>query len=158
MLLRGSILAGAVALSAFCGSHEAKAQGVFTLSSPSFKDGERLAVKNAGNNKSNPNCVGENVSPCGPSLKRHCPRPGERIIDQIVRFRELGDKRSGDGRFEFSDIRRQLMKRTLCLQGAPRPVARQDGRRGRRTKSRRTGRRSQSNWRGGDRDHFRRVQ
>ena len=63
MLLRGSILAGAVALAALCGSHDAKAQGVFTLTSPSFKDGERLAVKNAGNNKSNPNCVGENVSP-----------------------------------------------------------------------------------------------
>ncbi|MBV8849243.1 MAG: YbhB/YbcL family Raf kinase inhibitor-like protein [Methylobacteriaceae bacterium] len=40
-----------------------KAQGVFTLSSPSFKDGERLATKNAGNNKQNPNCVGDNVSP-----------------------------------------------------------------------------------------------
>jgi Raf kinase inhibitor-like YbhB/YbcL family protein len=63
MLLRGSILAAAVSLAAFCGSHEARAQSVFTLSSPSFKDGERLAVKNAGNNKSNPNCVGDNVSP-----------------------------------------------------------------------------------------------
>src|SRR3954471_23522194 len=63
MLLRGSILAGAVELAAFCGSHDARAQGVFTLSSPSFKDGERLAAKHAGNNKSNPNCVGENVSP-----------------------------------------------------------------------------------------------
>jgi Raf kinase inhibitor-like YbhB/YbcL family protein len=63
MLLRGSILAGAVALSAACGVHDASAQGVFTLSSPGFKDGERLAVKNAGNNKTNPNCVGENVSP-----------------------------------------------------------------------------------------------
>jgi Raf kinase inhibitor-like YbhB/YbcL family protein len=63
MLLRGSILAGSVALAALCGCHSATAQGVFTLSSPSFKDGERLAVKNAGNNKSNPNCVGENVSP-----------------------------------------------------------------------------------------------
>ena len=60
---RGSILAGAVALVALCGAHEARAQGVFTLTSPNFKDGERLAVKNAGNNKSNPNCVGENVSP-----------------------------------------------------------------------------------------------
>ena len=38
-------------------------RGVFTLTSPSFKDGERLATKNAGNNKSNPNCVGENISP-----------------------------------------------------------------------------------------------
>ena len=46
-----------------CGTHDASAQGAFTLISPSFKDGERLAVKNAGNNKSNPNCVGENISP-----------------------------------------------------------------------------------------------
>src|SRR3984885_3351869 len=62
MFLRGSILAGAVALLGL-GVAPAKADGVFTLTSPSFKDGERLAVKNAGNNKSNPNCVGENVSP-----------------------------------------------------------------------------------------------
>ena len=63
MLGRSSILAGAVALAAVCGAHEANAQGAFTLTSPTFKDGERLAVKNAGNNKSNPNCVGENISP-----------------------------------------------------------------------------------------------
>ena len=63
MLLRGSILASALALAAFCGSHQARAQAAFTLSSPDFKDGERLAVKMAGNNKANPNCVGENVSP-----------------------------------------------------------------------------------------------
>ncbi|MEA2887255.1 MAG: hypothetical protein QOD11_1615, partial [Bradyrhizobium sp.] len=63
MSLRGSILASTVALVALCGAHAARAQGVFTLSSSSFKDGERLAVKNAGNNKANPNCVGENVSP-----------------------------------------------------------------------------------------------
>jgi Raf kinase inhibitor-like YbhB/YbcL family protein len=63
MILRGSILAGAVALATLCGTHDAQAQGVFTLSSPSFKDGERLAVKHAGNLKTNPNCVGENVSP-----------------------------------------------------------------------------------------------
>src|SRR5260370_16782041 len=63
MLRRGSIFAGAVALAAVCGVHEASAQGVFTLTSPSFKDGERLAMKNAGNNKANPNCVGENISP-----------------------------------------------------------------------------------------------
>jgi len=63
MYLRGSILAVSVAFAALCGSGAASAQGVFTLTSPSFKDGERLAVKNAGNNKSNPNCVGDNVSP-----------------------------------------------------------------------------------------------
>jgi Raf kinase inhibitor-like YbhB/YbcL family protein len=60
---RGSILAGAVALAAFCGAHDARAQGAFTLTSSSFKDGERLSAKFGGNLKSNPNCVGENVSP-----------------------------------------------------------------------------------------------
>ena len=63
MRLSGSILAGAVTLAVACGSHAAHAQGVFTLSSPDFKDGQRLAQKNAGNNKANPNCVGENISP-----------------------------------------------------------------------------------------------
>ena len=60
---RWLIRVGAMAAVAILGAHGAKAEGPFTLSSPSFKDGERLAVKNAGNNKSNPNCVGENVSP-----------------------------------------------------------------------------------------------
>ena len=41
----------------------ASAQAVFTITSSSFKDGQMLAKKNAGSNKSNPNCVGENVSP-----------------------------------------------------------------------------------------------
>ena len=63
MLIRGSLLAFAVTLTAFGGSQIAKAQGAFTLTSPDFKDGARLATKNAGNNKSNPNCVGENISP-----------------------------------------------------------------------------------------------
>src|ERR1700687_793736 len=35
----------------------------FSLSSSAFKDGGMLALKNAGNNKANPNCVGDNVSP-----------------------------------------------------------------------------------------------
>lgn len=35
----------------------------FALTSATFKDGTMLAVKNAGNIKSNPNCIGENVSP-----------------------------------------------------------------------------------------------
>jgi len=63
MFSRGSILAGMLVLASWFGVHNAFAQGVFTLSSPGFKDGERLATKNAGNNKANPNCVGENVSP-----------------------------------------------------------------------------------------------
>jgi Raf kinase inhibitor-like YbhB/YbcL family protein len=63
MLIRGSILAFAVTLAAIGGSQQAHAQAAFTLTSPDFKDGARLATKNAGNNKSNPNCVGENISP-----------------------------------------------------------------------------------------------
>jgi Raf kinase inhibitor-like YbhB/YbcL family protein len=34
-----------------------------TLTSPQFADNAPLATKNAGNNKQNPNCVGDNVSP-----------------------------------------------------------------------------------------------
>src|ERR1700730_4104637 len=58
---RGWILAAA--MTAFFGSHQALAAGAFTLSSTGFKDGERLPQKFAGNNKTKPNCVGENVSP-----------------------------------------------------------------------------------------------
>ena len=57
----GLVLAGSLAL-AFS-SQSANAQAVFTITSSSFKDGQMLAKKNAGNNKSNPNCVGDNVSP-----------------------------------------------------------------------------------------------
>jgi phosphatidylethanolamine-binding protein (PEBP) family uncharacterized protein len=35
----------------------------FTLISSSFKDGTMMDVKHAGNIKTNPNCVGQNVSP-----------------------------------------------------------------------------------------------
>ena len=41
----------------------AHAAEVFTISSSSFKDGALLPKKMAGNNKTNPNCVGDNVSP-----------------------------------------------------------------------------------------------
>lgn len=60
---RKSFLALTVMLSALGANHNAHAQAAFILTSPDFKDGARLATKNAGNNKSNPNCVGENVSP-----------------------------------------------------------------------------------------------
>lgn len=63
MLIRSSILTAIVALVALGGTPCANAQGVFTFSSSGFKDGERLPTKFAGNNKSNPNCVGENISP-----------------------------------------------------------------------------------------------
>ena len=63
MFKKSLALAAAVAFGALCAAQSAHAQGVFTLASPAFKDGERLPTKFAGNNKSNPNCVGENVSP-----------------------------------------------------------------------------------------------
>src|SRR3954452_20799389 len=63
MIGRSAIFAAALALAASWGVQGAHAQGAFTLSSTGFKDGERLPTKFAGNNKSNPNCVGENVSP-----------------------------------------------------------------------------------------------
>jgi Raf kinase inhibitor-like YbhB/YbcL family protein len=55
--------AGGVVLAFSFTAHPAHAQNAFTITSSSFKDGERLATKMAGNNKQNPNCVGDNVSP-----------------------------------------------------------------------------------------------
>lgn len=54
-----------VGIAFFClgGSAVSLAANDFTLTSPSFEDNGKLAVKNAGNDKSNPNCVGQNVSP-----------------------------------------------------------------------------------------------
>jgi len=63
MLIRSSILAAMVVFVAASGAPSANAQGVFSFSSTGFKDGERLPTKFAGNNKTNPNCVGENISP-----------------------------------------------------------------------------------------------
>src|SRR3954468_1355913 len=60
---RTLLLAGGVALAMAWNSQNANAQSAFTITSSSFKDGERLATKMAGNNKQNPNCVGDNVSP-----------------------------------------------------------------------------------------------
>jgi phosphatidylethanolamine-binding protein (PEBP) family uncharacterized protein len=63
LVIRNLGLAGAMALAFTWSSQNATAQGAFTITSSSFKDGERLATMMAGNNKQNPNCVGENVSP-----------------------------------------------------------------------------------------------
>src|SRR5436189_4003439 len=64
MSVKGTLLlAGGVALAVAWSCQNATAQSAFTITSSSFKDGERLATKMAGNNKQNPNCVGENVSP-----------------------------------------------------------------------------------------------
>jgi Raf kinase inhibitor-like YbhB/YbcL family protein len=54
--------AGAIALTSFTGG-SAQAADPFMLKSSAFEDNGKLAVKNAGNNKQNPNCVGDNVSP-----------------------------------------------------------------------------------------------
>ena len=62
-LERTLLLAGGVALAIAWNGQTANAQNAFTITSSSFKDGERLATKMAGNNKQNPNCVGENISP-----------------------------------------------------------------------------------------------
>src|SRR5579862_6915501 len=60
-----ALLAGAFAMGGAHAALAAKAEKakVFTITSSAFKDGGKLATKNAGNNKQNPNCVGENVSP-----------------------------------------------------------------------------------------------
>jgi Raf kinase inhibitor-like YbhB/YbcL family protein len=63
LLKRSLLLAGGIALAIGWSAQSASAQGVFTITSKNFKDGERLAPKMAGNNKQNPNCTGENVSP-----------------------------------------------------------------------------------------------
>lgn len=63
LLKRVALMGGAVALAIGWAAQGAQAQEVFTITSKSFKDGERLQTKMAGNNKQNPNCVGENVSP-----------------------------------------------------------------------------------------------
>jgi len=59
--IRGALLAATFATLGMA------AQGAlaepFSITSSSFKDGTMLATKNAGNIKTNPNCVGENVSP-----------------------------------------------------------------------------------------------
>ncbi len=55
------LLASGLALAA--ATPAAFAAEPFVLMSPAFKDGTMLAKKNAGANKANPNCVGDNVSP-----------------------------------------------------------------------------------------------
>jgi phosphatidylethanolamine-binding protein (PEBP) family uncharacterized protein len=53
----------AVAAGALLLAGTAHAAEVFTITSSAFKDGQLLPKKMAGDNKANPNCVGENVSP-----------------------------------------------------------------------------------------------
>ena len=51
-----------ITMGAMCFGASAQAQS-FTLTSPAFEDNGMLQQKNAGNDKANPNCVGDNVSP-----------------------------------------------------------------------------------------------
>lgn len=65
MIVKLSVLAGAMALASLCAAQSAAAADVFSLSSTTFKDGSMLPRKaaNANTSGNNPNCVGENVSP-----------------------------------------------------------------------------------------------
>jgi Raf kinase inhibitor-like YbhB/YbcL family protein len=59
----GYLLAAGIVLSSLGSGQIARAAEPFTLKSSAFKDNGKLAKKNAGNDKSNPNCVGDNISP-----------------------------------------------------------------------------------------------
>jgi Raf kinase inhibitor-like YbhB/YbcL family protein len=56
-------LAISLILTLFLVGHAAGAAEPFKLTSPEYQDNAVLAVKNAGNNKTNPNCVGDSISP-----------------------------------------------------------------------------------------------
>ena len=60
MIELGKPLAAAAGALLLCGAAQA---APFSLTSSSFKDSTPLQQKMAGSNKSNPNCVGDNVSP-----------------------------------------------------------------------------------------------
>jgi Raf kinase inhibitor-like YbhB/YbcL family protein len=57
------LIAASIFLSTFALTPAAWAADPFVLKSSAFEDNGKLAIKNAGNNKANPNCVGENISP-----------------------------------------------------------------------------------------------
>ncbi len=57
------VAAGAAALAFSFTGTAANAAGLFTLQSKTFADGKIMPKKVAGNAASNPNCVGQNVSP-----------------------------------------------------------------------------------------------
>jgi Raf kinase inhibitor-like YbhB/YbcL family protein len=56
-------VAGGMVLASWSMAGVANAADVFTLSSTTFKDGGMLPKKAANNTATNPNCVGENISP-----------------------------------------------------------------------------------------------
>jgi Raf kinase inhibitor-like YbhB/YbcL family protein len=56
-------LIGGTMLITLCAGQPSHAAEPFTIESSAFKDGTPLQIKNAGNFKKNPNCVGDNISP-----------------------------------------------------------------------------------------------
>jgi Raf kinase inhibitor-like YbhB/YbcL family protein len=56
-------IAGGFVFALACAGHAAAAAEPFKLTSPEYQDNAVLSVKNAGNNKASPNCVGDNISP-----------------------------------------------------------------------------------------------
>jgi hypothetical protein len=57
------VLASGLVLSSHCAAPAAQAADPFVLKSPALEDNSPLPAKDAGNNKQNPNCVGDNTSP-----------------------------------------------------------------------------------------------
>ena len=57
------VLASGLVLCSLCAAPSARAADPFVLKSPTLEDNSPLPAKDAGNNKQNPNCVGDNVSP-----------------------------------------------------------------------------------------------
>jgi Raf kinase inhibitor-like YbhB/YbcL family protein len=57
------LTAGCFAVSSLIVAPAARAAEPFALTSSAYADNAPLQAKNAGNNKQNPNCVGDNVSP-----------------------------------------------------------------------------------------------
>ena len=80
--LRALCMAFGITGLALAGGQPAQAAEPFTISSSAFKDGGMLQVKNAGNIKKNPNCVGDNVSP--PLAWKNAPGPVPRLAASTV--------------------------------------------------------------------------
>jgi Raf kinase inhibitor-like YbhB/YbcL family protein len=59
----GYFIAALVAGASFAAEEPPTGSGTFALSSPAFEDNGKLAKKFAGNDHSNANCVGDNISP-----------------------------------------------------------------------------------------------
>jgi phosphatidylethanolamine-binding protein (PEBP) family uncharacterized protein len=59
----GCLVAAVVVSSSLAAEAPGASAGTFALSSPAYQDNGPLPKKFAGNDESNPNCVGENISP-----------------------------------------------------------------------------------------------